>query len=44
MSSDTFQHLSEGEVKERLARYLAEGMSEDEAFNEIYAEDCNMDD
>lgn len=42
-TSDTFQHLSDNEVKERYDKYKAQGMTEDEIFDEIYKEDCNMD-
>lgn len=42
-TSDTFQNLSESEVEERYKKYKAQGMSEDDIFDEIYSEDCNLD-
>lgn len=44
MTSDTFQHLSEEKVDELFKKFKAEGMTDEEAFGEIYSIDCNMDD
>ena len=41
--SDTFHHLSSDEVKAKFKKYKAQGMSDDDAFTEIYSEDCAMD-
>lgn len=44
MSSSVFQHLSDSYVAKRYNELKAEGKSEDEIFDTIYCEDCNMDD
>lgn len=41
--SNTFYHLSDNEVKAKFKKYKAQGMSDDDAFTEIYSEDCAMD-
>ena len=43
MSSNTFQNLSDCEVKARYSKYKSMGMTEDEAFNKVYCEDCTLD-
>lgn len=43
MSSDVFQNLSDAEVKTRYDMYKAEGMTDDEAFDKIFQEDCSLD-
>lgn len=40
---DVFQHLSEEYVEARYNEMLAQGMSEDDAFDELWAEDCALD-
>lgn len=41
--SNTFHHLSNDEVEAKFKKYKAQGMSDDDAFTEIYSEDCVMD-
>ncbi len=41
--NNVFQHLSEEEVQAKMQELMAKGMSEDDAFSEVYAIDCNMD-
>ena len=38
-----FEHLTEDEVERLCEDFLSHGMSEDDAFNEIYSMDCRMD-
>ena len=38
-----FENLSEDFVKEKLKEYQAQGMSEDDAFTELYSMECNED-
>ena len=42
-TSNTFQHLSDDEVEKLYKEYKAQGMSDDDAFSEVYAKDCAMD-
>ena len=42
-SSDVFQHLSDSYVQKRYDELKAKGLSEDEIFDTLYCEDCNMD-
>lgn len=39
-----FENLSEDYVEEKLKGYQAQGMSEDDAFTELYSMECNEDD
>lgn len=41
---DVFKNLNEEQAKELYERFIASGMSEDDAFTEIYSVDCLMDD
>ena len=38
-----FEHLTEDEVERLYEDFLLHGMSEDDAFNEVYSMDCRMD-
>lgn len=38
-----FEHLTEDEVERLYGDFLLHGMSEDDAFNEVYSMDCRMD-
>ena len=38
-----FRNLGEEKAKELYDKFIAEGMSEDDAFNEVYSIECNMD-
>jgi len=38
-----FEHLSEEKAKSLYNDYIKKGFSEDDAFNEVYSIDCNMD-
>lgn len=38
-----FENLGEERAAELYDRFLADGMSEDDAFNEVYSIECNMD-
>ena len=38
-----FQNLSDEYVEKKYNEYIAQGMSEDDAFTEIYSEECNQD-
>lgn len=40
---DPFVHLSEDRVNEMMKNLMAEGLTEDEAFTEVYAVDCQLD-
>lgn len=39
-----FQNLTDKEVNELFKKFKAKGMSDDDAFNELYAIECNLDD
>ena len=41
---DVFKNLSEEQAKELYERFIASGMSEDDAFTEVYSVECLMDD
>lgn len=43
MRNEVFQHLTDEEVMEKYNEFIAQGMDEDDAFNEVYSIDCNMD-
>lgn len=43
MRNEVFQHLTDEEVNEYMEKFIAQGMSEDDAFTEVYSIDCNMD-
>lgn len=38
-----FKNLGEEKAKELFDKFIAEGMSKDDAFNEIYSIECSMD-
>lgn len=38
-----FNNLGEEKAKELYDKFIADGMSEDDAFNEVYAIECSMD-
>ncbi len=38
-----FKNLGEEKAKELYNEFVAKGMSEDEAFDEVYSIECNMD-
>lgn len=38
-----FENLGEAKAKELYGKFRAEGMSEDEAFSEVYSVECNLD-
>lgn len=40
---DIFKNLGEEKAKELYDSFIAQGMSKDEAFNEVYSIECNMD-
>ena len=40
---DPFVHLSEERVNKMMKDLMAEGLTKDEAFTEIYAVDCQLD-
>lgn len=40
---NVFENLGEAKAKELYDKFIAEGMSEDDAFNEVYSIECNMD-
>ena len=40
---DVFQNLSEEYITKKHEELRKQGLSEDVAFNELYAEDCNLD-
>ena len=42
--SNVFENLSEDFVEAKLKEYQAQGMSEDDAFTELYSMECNEDD
>ena len=39
-----FENIGEDEAKARYDKLIAEGMSKDDAFTEIYSQECNKDD
>lgn len=43
MRNEVFQHLTDKEVNEYMEKFIAQGMSEDDAFTETYSIECNMD-
>ena len=43
MRHEVFQHLTDEEVNEYMEKFIAQGMSEDDAFTETYSIECNMD-
>ena len=43
MTSNTFQNISDEQAEELYDKFRADGLSEDDAFNEVYAIDCNAD-
>ena len=40
---NVFRNLGEEKAKELYDKFVAEGMSEDDAYNEVYSIECNMD-
>ena len=38
-----FENLGEAKAKKLYNKFRAEGMSEDDAFNEVYSAECNLD-
>lgn len=40
---DVFQHLTEKYITKKYENLRNAGLSEDAAFDELYAEDCNLD-
>ena len=40
---NVFENIGEERAKELYNKFIADGMSEDEAFDEVYAIECNMD-
>lgn len=38
-----FENLGDKKAKELYDKFRAEGMSKDEAFNEVYSAECNLD-
>lgn len=38
-----FVNLSEEKAKELFDKFIAEGMSKDDAFSEVYSIECSMD-
>lgn len=38
-----FENLGEVKAEELYRKFRAEGMSEDEAFDEVYSVECNLD-
>ena len=38
-----FENLDEDKAKELYDKFILEGMSEDDAFNEVYSIECNLD-
>lgn len=43
MRNEVFQHLTDEQVSEYMEKFIAQGMSDDDAFTEVYSIDCNMD-
>ena len=40
---EVFKNLDEEKAKELFDKFKAKGMSDDEAFSEVYSIECNMD-
>ena len=40
---EVFENLGEEKAKELFEKFKAEGMSDDDAFSEVYAIECNLD-
>ena len=40
---NVFENLEKEKAKELYDGFIAEGMSKDEAFDEVYSIECNMD-
>lgn len=40
---NVFENLGEAKAKELYDKFIAEGMSDDDAFGEVYSIECNMD-
>lgn len=40
---NVFENLGEEKAKEMVDEMITKGYSEDEAFNEVYSIECNMD-
>lgn len=40
---NVFKNLGEEKAKELYDGFIAKGMSKDEAFDEVYSIECNMD-
>lgn len=38
-----FENLGEEKAKDLYAEFIAKGMSEDDAFTELYSIECNLD-
>lgn len=38
-----FKNLGEEKAKELFDKFITEGMSKDDAFNEVYSIECSMD-
>ena len=38
-----FKNLGEEKAKELYNKFIEQGMNEDDAFNEVYSIECNMD-
>ena len=38
-----FKNLGEDKAKELYDKFISEGMSKDDAFDEVYAIECSMD-
>ena len=40
---EVFENLGEEKAKELFENFKAEGMSDDDAFTEVYSIECNLD-
>ena len=40
---NVFENIGEEKAKELYDKFIAQGMSKDEAFGEVYSIECNMD-
>lgn len=40
---NVFENLGEAKAKELYDKFIAEGMSKDDAYSEVYSIECNMD-
>lgn len=40
---EVFENLGEEKAKELFDKFKAEGMSDDDAFSEVYSIECNLD-